>query len=332
MSASTICHGCGQRLTVPEDYQRAKMRCPECGVMCDVPPPGERKSIPKQTARRAAPVAAPTPKPPPPQQPTASEDNLPIPLMQEPEPSSPATSEIEFSDDPDDGKPYRVNSADAEPKCPQCGLRLEPKATQCAGCGRDLATGRKPRRSHQPAELSWEAGMPLHRRKLLFMLGIVLGIALGVPISIASESWIGGVISWIVFIVLAAFLLGTYPRVELARNKRGKVTLTKTWRACFIERPPISFDVLEFSAVRTGYASDVSAIDWMIAIMLLPAGIVPAIVWWYVFIQRDQHTVTLVKEHGYASDVLYRGVSEDMAKEMACALGDVGGLPYENRD
>jgi hypothetical protein len=328
MSASTICHGCGQRLTIPADYQRAKMRCPECGVMCDVPPPDERKPRPKPAARRSAPVAPPAPKPPPPQ-PTAPEKDLPVPLLKEPGPPPPAPTEIEFSDDPDDGKPYRVSPT--EPKCPQCGLRLEPKATQCPGCGCDLRTGKKPKRSYQPAELSWEAGMPLRRRTLLFMLGVVLGIALGVPISIASESWMGGVISWIVFIVLTAFLLGTYPRVELSRNKRGKVTLKKIWRVCFVERPPISFDVLEFSAVRTGYASDVSAIDWMIAIMLLPAGIVPAIVWWYVFIQRDQHTVTLVREHGYGSDVLYRGVSEDMAKEMACALEDVGGLPYENR-
>jgi hypothetical protein len=183
------------------------------------------------------------------------------------------------------------------------------------------------------------------------MLGLVLSIALGIPIAIASETWAGLVISWVVFIVLSAFLLGTYPRVDLSRNRRGKVALTKTWRACFLERPPISFNVLEFMAVRTGYARDVSFIDWVIVILLipfgsllgflwgnllvgvllLPVGMVPAIVWWYIFIERDQHTVTLIREHGYASDVLYRGVSQKMANDMALALEEIGGLPHENK-
>jgi hypothetical protein len=343
MSASTICHGCGQRLEIPADYARTKLRCPECGVMCDVAPQDERKPPQKQIARPRA------PKPAAPTASQASEDDLPIKLAPEPSPLPKAEPEIEFSDDPEDGKPYRVTAK--EPQCPQCGLRLEPGATQCPGCGWDLRTGKKPKRSFEPAELSWEAGMSLHHRRILFVLGFVLGIALGVPISIASESWAGGVISWIVFAVLGAFLLGTYPRVDLARSSRGKVTLTKTWRICFVERPQIPFDVLEFQAARTGYARDVSLIDWVIAILLLPVGLIlgillgnwivglvllpvgliPAGLWWYVFIERDQHTVTLVREHGYGSDVLYRGVSEKMAKDIARALEEIGGLPYENK-
>jgi len=106
--------------------------------------------------------------------------------------------------------------------------------------------------------------------------------------------------------------------------------LTKTWRVCFIQRAATSFDVCVFQGVRTGYASDVDFFDWVIAFMLLPA-VGLGIVWWLIFIHRDQHTVTLVREHGYGSDVLYRGVSEDMAKDMADALEAIGGLPYENK-
>lgn len=323
MSASTICHGCGQRLALPPGYARTKLRCPECGVMCEVAPQETREAPRKQAARR------PAAKPAPPEDPRISDEDLPIKLASEPAPPPKAEPEIEFSDDPEDGKPYRVTAK--EPRCPQCGLRLEPAATQCPGCGWDLRTGKKPKRTFEPAELSWEAGMPLHRRRLVFALGIVLGIALGVPISIASESWVGGVISWIVFVILTAFLLGTYPRVDLSRSRRGKVTLTKTWRALFVERPPVRFDVRDFHGVRTGFDRDVHFLDWFIAILLLPAGIAPGIIWWYLFIQLDQHTVVLVREHGYGSDVLYRGVSESMAKEMARAVDEIGGLPWENK-
>ena len=324
MSASTICYACGKRLQIPSDYARTKLRCPECGVMCEIEPQESRKAPKMKLAR------PPAPKPGAPTGPQSSaEDDLPIKLAPEPAPPPRAEPEIEFSDDPDDGKPYRVTAK--EPKCPQCGMRLEPAATECPGCGWDLRTGKKPKRIHEPAELAWEAGMSLYRRRLIFALGIALGVAIGVPISIASESWAGGLISWMVFVALTAFLLGTYPRVDLSRSKRGKVTLTKTWRAFFVERPTISFEVREFQAVRTGFDRDVHFLDWFIACMLLPVGIVPGIIWWYLFIQIDQHTVTLVREHGYGSDVLYRGVSEKMAKDMAQALEEIGGLPYENK-
>jgi DNA-directed RNA polymerase subunit M/transcription elongation factor TFIIS len=38
MSEPIVCNGCGGRLTVPDDYARNKMQCPECGVMCVIPP------------------------------------------------------------------------------------------------------------------------------------------------------------------------------------------------------------------------------------------------------------------------------------------------------
>jgi len=135
----------------------------------------------------------------------------------------------------------------------------------------------------------------------IFIMEKFVTVAATAAIGIQSQSWGGAITAFIVSELLWAFLLGTYPRVNLSRDKRGKVTLTKTWRVCFIERPPQSFDVLEFQGVRTGYASDVSIMDWIIAILLLPAGIAPGIIWWYVFIQLDQHTVHLVREHGYAS-------------------------------
>jgi DNA-directed RNA polymerase subunit M/transcription elongation factor TFIIS len=56
MSFDIVCHSCGAKLPIPDDYPRNKMQCPECGVFCPVPPrPVENK---KADARQPAPDAA----------------------------------------------------------------------------------------------------------------------------------------------------------------------------------------------------------------------------------------------------------------------------------
>ncbi len=52
MRTAIVCHGCGARLTVPDDYPRNKMQCPECGVMCPVPP----RPAPKKKAEERKPA------------------------------------------------------------------------------------------------------------------------------------------------------------------------------------------------------------------------------------------------------------------------------------
>src|SRR5262249_56076868 len=106
---------------------------------------------------------------------------------------------------------------------------------------------------------------------------------------------------------------------------------TKRGGGFLVEGARARFNVRVFEGVRTGFDRDVHFLDWMIACILLGVGIVPGIIWWHVFIQLDQHTTTLVREHGYGSDVLYRGVNEEMAKDIAQALEDIARLPYENK-
>jgi hypothetical protein len=328
MNGATICHGCGQRLEVPEDYQRAKMRCPACGVMCEVPPADARKTASKKRAPRTAPSAVPATPPVPAPSPPSDQEDLPIRLAAEPESPPSPPPEPEFGTDEDDGKPYRVTESQ-ENKCPECGAFMRRDEKQCPRCGFDLKVGKKRAKSMTPVERSWEAGWPLRKRRNLLILGLVLVFPLGLLIAYESEAWMGFVGSLILFGGMGAFILGTYARVELSRNKRGKITLTKTWRVFFMERPPIVLNVLEFEGVRTGLARDVHLLDWIIAGMLLPAGIICGVLWWYFFIQSDSHYVALLKEHGYPSDVLYQGMSEALAKDIAGTLRDVAGLPYE---
>jgi hypothetical protein len=57
MSLTIVCHICSARLTVPDGFVRGKMRCPECGVMCPLPPrPAEKKADQRPAAEEAAPI------------------------------------------------------------------------------------------------------------------------------------------------------------------------------------------------------------------------------------------------------------------------------------
>jgi len=328
MSVTTLCHGCGQRLRIPEDYQRAKLRCPECGVMCDVPAgaTAEKPVKAKKASRPSAAVARPKPPLPPPEPDPIPED-LPIPLAPEPDPP-PRTREPDLAIDEDDGKPYSLGEP-SQAKCPNCGRLLGDRATQCPGCGRDLRAGKKPAKVYEPFEKSWEAGWPLRKRQIFFYLGMLSAVAIGILITVSSGDWGSVIVSWLLFGGMLAFLLGTYPRVDLSRDKRGRITLTKTWRLCFYPRQPARFDVNEYEGVRTGMASDVSTFDWIIVFLLFPAGILPGIFWWYCFIHTDQHNVYLMKEHGFAAEMLYQGISQDHARDMAGTLQEVARLPWE---
>src|SRR5439155_11045340 len=55
MSIAFVCYSCGNRLEVAE-YTRKKIRCPHCGVMCEVP-------LPSGTAPSEEPAAQPRSEP-----------------------------------------------------------------------------------------------------------------------------------------------------------------------------------------------------------------------------------------------------------------------------
>src|SRR5437588_656485 len=47
MPRSATCPSCGRVLQLADDFQRRKVRCPECGVYCEVPGPGGESPSPK---------------------------------------------------------------------------------------------------------------------------------------------------------------------------------------------------------------------------------------------------------------------------------------------
>ena len=54
MSVTVLCAGCGGRVAIPDDYTRARIRCPDCGVMSDVPAGAQKPAAGTDAPRRSS--------------------------------------------------------------------------------------------------------------------------------------------------------------------------------------------------------------------------------------------------------------------------------------
>src|SRR6516165_5126355 len=132
MSATVLCQGCGGRVAIPDDYTRARIRCPECGVMSDVPPAAQRpagaekprRPRPAEEDAAAERILLDDDPAPPPEKP-AKRKRSPAIQAETPRPAKPRhplppSPNANASDDEEDGRPYRVPSLDEERPCPGC--------------------------------------------------------------------------------------------------------------------------------------------------------------------------------------------------------------------
>ncbi len=347
MARSVICDNCGHRIAVDEGYTRRKIRGPECGVLSEVtdaPKPGAADPRP---AKRSAPSAPepppqdaeelarqlwsepdekPPPKksePPPPPSPREKKPELvPEPPVVEvverkhpPEsPEPPKRAAQTWTEEDEDSSPYDV-SGGPERKCPQCF------------CVLDLKSGKKLVREFKPMTRSWEPGS-FETRVKLFCAAVFGGLVLSVLMGLLLDAVAFSFGPWLCFVVLMGFLLGTFDRIDLVRDKRGHAKLTRTWRVCFVRCPPTELDLLPYDAVVTGVSADAGCYEWFIAVTLLPL-IVPAIVWWYQIIHKKKFYAALAHSHNYPEVTLYRGNSHEQAEDIAETLRDAARLRYE---
>jgi len=364
MALSVICHSCGHRIELAEDHTRRKVRCPECGVMCEVTdaakpaPPSTRpakRSTPapepstqdaEELARQlwSEPDEKPAPKRSKPPEPRREEKPAPLPeekpatpppqpavkLVEGRRPAStgpPKRAAQTWTEEDEDSSAYDL-SGGPERKCPQCSCVLEPEAVLCVRCGLDLKSGKKVVREYKPLERTWEPGSYETRFKL-FCAAVLGGLVLSVLAGLLFQSVAFSLVPWAGFAVLMAFLLGTFDRLDLVRDKRGHARLTRTWRVCFIRRPPIEMDLLQYDAVVTGISRDAGCYEWYIALTLWVFGIIPGIVWWYQVIYKVKYYVALAHSHNYPEVTLYRGNHSEQAEDIAVTLRDAARLRYE---
>jgi hypothetical protein len=296
MSATVLCTGCGLQVPVPPDYTRPKLRCPECGVLCDVPQERRDVSPPVSTGGL-------TPR------------------------RSPETgAERRDVSPPVDDLLYGLSGQD-ERRCPVCSVILPPEAVLCVRCGLDLRSRQKVARTYQPIRRQWEPGLRAKVRWTLFLAFMALETAVVVWILLDEGDLYVTLFSWGLFTVLLAFLLGTFNRIDVERNKRGQARIRRTWHVCFVIRRSGIIPWHEYEGVVTGKTRLVGLEDWLVVLALLPLGLLPAILWWYYVIERDRYTVALARHHGFPEELLYCGYSPELCAELAETIRDATGLP-----
>lgn len=241
----------------------------------------------------------------------------------------PSVDEPDPKDDEDDPSPYAVEGAEDVP-CPKCCFLLPPGSVLCVRCGFHLKKRKKIARAYQPMERVWETNASYSVRLTLFGNCEAAALALGLIGVFWGGADLGVFLSaYLGLTAMLAFLFGTFDRIHLTRDTRGRVRLTKTWRVAFFARPPREIDVRGYEGIVSGQHRDVSAWEYWIFFFLLFFAVVPGIIWWYLAIYKVTFHVSLSRDHGFPSYIVYSGWSEMQMKEIAYALRDAGGLPYD---
>lgn len=244
----------------------------------------------------------------------------------------------------DDGTTYAVPEDPKTKSCLDCGKASPLDAKLCVHCGHYFQTGEKAKRSHQPLRLVWHNGLPPIARFGLFalcqvgILGMIGLVWLGnsEPISVA--------LMWLILTGVTATLLGTFDRLELSRNRRGRVRLTKIWYVCFIQTQPRPINWRQYESVAVATEHEVLMSNWLILGLLLTqgglagnvwvwliVGALPAGLFWWLVIRPVRSYAALCRDHHRPVEYLYRGSSDTQAAEIGQAVRDVCGLLDANQ-
>lgn len=329
MPGRVTCNNCGGRVEVPAGHTRAKIRCTGCGYYTEVPPdlrddepafddeptyeplaeehddPEDRRS-PVVSVRQARMV---------PDEPAGLDDDGP-PLL--------AGTQEE-----DDDKPYAVPS-DGTKACKKCYGRIPRSATFCTLCGTDLKSGRKPKKTYEPIDRSWEYRWPFQTRFGVFLGMQVINVFLALFVSQATSPFLA-FINLVMQGVFQAFLLGSYETLRVKRTTKGQTTITTTWRYCFIPVVPWEVPWKRSQAVSISGTTDVGIFGWLMCIYLTVfMCVVPGIVFWYMFIRPERFDIVLCDVYGSTNDAIFRTTTWDEADEIMDVIKDATGLANQS--
>ncbi len=363
MNPTIQCVNCGLRFAVPEQYGRARrVRCPKCDSVCEVKAAAAPAPMQVEEETPACPECGGTMQVTPGKLPRCNQcEPIRKPKVQSeairtlaakparvsvsppPPVSVVPDSRIAGTHDEEDDRPYPV-PADPRQKepCPHCQQSVLLGTVVCNHCGFNRETATVIQRVYGKVAKRWDAGLAPHVRLGVFLL-FIAGASLLAMVNLANLEGSAAkvLLAWLFGIGVPAFILGTYPRLDLTRSKKGQVKLTKTWRFCFLPWNPITIDWRGHEGVIVTRFHSVGFSDWLVPIFLvvwdlvsllmfgliLPIGVLGAIAWWFCIIQVDQFDVALTKDHGSPSLILYRGRNEEMAKDIAGNLRNVTGMP-----
>lgn len=312
MQSTIPCKSCGTVLGIPkEGVPSDGVECNWCGArnhLADTQPP-----------EHIDPATIPSQKP---SKPTATDLKIPSKTQ-----SKPKKQPHRWADDEDDdGEPYEIPEGEHPVrKCEACQKEIPKEAVLCIHCGHHRDKKEKQSREFSVIDKQWEQGWPFEKRLLAFGVCQLLNLV-SLAIGIASIGQVGlslfGIVS---FSAVQAFILGTYPRLRVRRNKRGQVEMTTTWRACFVPLETKKIDWRAHEGVSVGHFDGTGIIDWFIFFNLLPL-VIPAILWWWFIIRADHFFTALTIQNESPETYVYRGMEESKAKEIAQIITDASGL------
>ena len=153
-----------------------------------------------------------------------------------------------------------------------------------------------------------------------------LAAAQGFHFLLGLMSEIGGIgawpfiVTWPFMTFLLCFVLGTYDKIDLTRDTRGRVRITIRWRFCFFPLAPKETEVYGFEGITTGQWNDAGFWEWFVLFSLLPLAVFPSIIWWYIAIYTPYFHVALAQDHGHAALYVYRGRSQEQMNDIAATL------------
>jgi hypothetical protein len=252
--------------------------------------------------------------------PATAQGSVPWPSVDEPD---------DEDEDYEDGSPYAVEGGD-EVLCPECGYVLPPASVLCVRCGYHLKKRRKIAKTYQPMVCEWETNASCQTRLIVFSVSEVAALGLGLTgVSLGALDLGAFLASFLLLTAVLAFLLGTFARIELTRDRRGRVRLTQTWRACFFARQPQTIEVRGFEGISSGAQHDVGYMHYLLGFLLLIPGVLPGVLWWYFTIYKVTFSVWLTRDHGSPAYLVYSGWEEAQMKEIAAVLRDATGLHYQ---
>jgi hypothetical protein len=121
---------------------------------------------------------------------------------------------------------------------------------------------------------------------------------------------------WLWSVAMSAFLLGTFVRLQVRRDRRGRVELVKTWRFAFYPVAPEKIDLATYEGLVNGQLVDRDFSDYVVLIALSFFGGVPGLFWYIFAMQRATFFVALTRDHGTPIVTLYRGWSHQQMKDV----------------
>lgn len=350
MASRITCRNCGAKFPVPAGFSRPKIRCSECGYYTEVPeearaeadqPVEKDSTIPmagmeatstgaatqdrrREKSRASASAQSRSDSQSPPISPKERFD--PRDRRPDFEGLDPAGLPLVAGTQEDDDGPYTVPGTGTK-RCPHCNGELPHSAKMCVLCGRDLVSGKKKApRKYQAMDRDWHEGWDPKLRLKVFGGAVVLDLILVIFANRVAFSFDSMAFALFVQIALQAFILGTYDRLLLVRNSKGKTKLTRVRMIGFIPMKPEPLAWQESDSVGIIATHSVGVFTWMVCLYLLTLMIVPGVVFYWMVIHPERFEVVACDVHGSTDEILFRTTGYENAQEVMHTIADATGL------